>query len=146
MTTARFPLEVWLVGTPAELDAASDALTGLGRTVTRRRAAPSRSPAPTPVAPAATCCSPSRPRRRAGDTHCRAPVRLNRPHRKEPPTMPATNARPDTVTGWAVDCPVCDRTGAVLSHLDEAEQLAAVHDHLHHRGIPTAAVTPVGQP
>jgi hypothetical protein len=51
-----------------------------------------------------------------------------------------------TAAVWAVDCPVCDRTGEPLSHLDEAEQLAAVHDHLHHRGIPTAAVTPVRLP
>jgi hypothetical protein len=56
--------------------------------------------------------------------------------------MPATR----TATGWAVDCPVCDRTREPLSHLDEAEQFAAVHDHLHHRGIPTAVVTPAGQP
>jgi hypothetical protein len=40
MTGARFPLEVWLIGTPDELDAATAALTGLGRTVTRGRAVP----------------------------------------------------------------------------------------------------------
>jgi hypothetical protein len=40
MSGPRFPLEVWLIGTPAELDAATDALAQLGRTVTRGRAVP----------------------------------------------------------------------------------------------------------
>jgi hypothetical protein len=44
------------------------------------------------------------------------------------------------VGSWAVDCPACGLAGVPLLHLDEADQLAAVHDHLHHRGRPTAEV------
>jgi hypothetical protein len=59
--------------------------------------------------------------------------------------MPVLSSTPTRTTAplWAVDCPVCQRTGAPLSHLDAAEQLAAVHDDLHHRGIPTAAPIPL---
>jgi hypothetical protein len=52
---------------------------------------------------------------------------------------------PDATT-WAVDCPACGITGEPLRHLDEADQLAAVHDHLHHRGRPTAEVRALSAP
>jgi hypothetical protein len=47
---------------------------------------------------------------------------------------------------WAVDCPACALAGEPLTHEDEAEQLAGVHDALHHRGRPTATVRPLATP
>jgi hypothetical protein len=44
---------------------------------------------------------------------------------------------------FAVECGPCGLAGEPLLHLDQADQLAAVHDHLHHRGVPTAATRPL---
>jgi hypothetical protein len=49
-------------------------------------------------------------------------------------------SRGPDVTTCAVDCGPCGLAGVPLRHLDEADQLGAVHDHLHHRGRPTAEV------
>lgn len=40
----------------------------------------------------------------------------------------------------AVDCDVCALFGPPVWLADEAEQLAGVHDDLHHGGHPTATV------
>jgi hypothetical protein len=52
-----------------------------------------------------------------------------------PPGPPAVVA-----VGHAVDCDVCALFGLPAWHADEADQLAAIHDHLHHRCQPTATV------
>jgi hypothetical protein len=39
-----------------------------------------------------------------------------------------------------VDCPTCQLHGQPVDCLDAAEQLAALHDQLHHRGHPTAVL------
>jgi hypothetical protein len=39
-----------------------------------------------------------------------------------------------------VDCDVCALFGLPAWHADEADQLAGIHDDLHHRGQPTATV------
>jgi hypothetical protein len=44
---------------------------------------------------------------------------------------------------WVIDCTACVLAGEPLIHLGEAEHLAGVHDHLHHRGNPTAIVRPL---
>ena len=44
---------------------------------------------------------------------------------------------------FAVECGPCGLAGERLLHLDEADQLTAVHDHLHHRDVPTAATRPL---
>jgi hypothetical protein len=56
----------------------------------------------------------------------------------EPRPTPVATDAPDT--GHAVDCDVCALFGPPAWHADEADQLAAIHDHLHHRGQPTATV------
>ena len=46
-----------------------------------------------------------------------------------------------TAGPWvAVRCDVCVLVGEPVCHVEEAEQLAGVHDQLHHRGHPTATV------
>jgi hypothetical protein len=47
---------------------------------------------------------------------------------------------------WVVCCGPCDLAGEPLFHQNEADQLAAVHDHLRHRGRPTAEVRPCPNP
>jgi hypothetical protein len=47
---------------------------------------------------------------------------------------------------WVVCCGPCDLAGEPLFHQDEADQLAGVHDALHHRGRPTAEVRPCPSP
>jgi hypothetical protein len=59
------------------------------------------------------------------------------------PATPSTATGTTPAAGWAVDCPVCQLTGEPLSDLDEADQLAAVHDHFHHWGVPTATPVPL---
>ena len=56
-----------------------------------------------------------------------------------PPAPPAVITAAGAV-GHAVDCDVCALFGPPAWHADEADQLAAIHDHLHHRGQPTATV------
>jgi hypothetical protein len=45
-----------------------------------------------------------------------------------------------TATGYAVDCDTCQLFGQPLPTADAAAQLAAIHDDIHHRGAPTAAI------
>ena len=51
-----------------------------------------------------------------------------------------------TAVTWVVCCGPCALAGEPLCHLDEADQLAGVHDALHHRGRPTAVVRPAAGP
>ena len=51
-----------------------------------------------------------------------------------------------TAVTWVVSCGPCDLAGEPLLHADEADQLAGVHDALHHRGRPTAEVRPCPLP
>lgn len=49
---------------------------------------------------------------------------------------------PQPPAAWAVDCDHCGLWGNPLASRDQAEQLAARHDDMHHRGQPTAAARP----
>ena len=54
------------------------------------------------------------------------------------PTSPGHIA---PTSGYAVDCHACEQFGPPLASTAEADQLAAIHDHLHHQGHPTAHIT-----
>jgi hypothetical protein len=45
-------------------------------------------------------------------------------------------------TGYAVDCDTCGEYGRPQPTSEAASQLAAIHDDMHHRGVPTATVCP----
>jgi hypothetical protein len=44
-----------------------------------------------------------------------------------------------------VDCFDCERHGTQAVTVEAAEQLAGLHDDLHHRGVPTAEVRSAGR-
>jgi hypothetical protein len=47
---------------------------------------------------------------------------------------------PAVAGAHVIDCPACCLVSPAYVRVDEAEQLAGVHDHLIHRGQPTAIV------
>jgi hypothetical protein len=51
-------------------------------------------------------------------------------------TTTATAAPDD----YAVDCAACELFGEPVDQAEAADQLAATHDDIHHRGKPTATV------
>jgi hypothetical protein len=58
----------------------------------------------------------------------------------DPAGGPAATPQAASARSFAVGCGPCDLAGEPLRQAGEADQLAAVHDHLRHRGEPTAEV------
>ncbi len=58
----------------------------------------------------------------------------------DPESLPCPEC--SAAANYAVDCPTCGVYGPPVGTSDAAEQLAGVHDDMHHQGEPTADVHP----